>query len=96
MLMDVVEVRPIDGYRLFLRFEDDVEGEVDLAKMIRFEGVFAPLEDRAEFLEVHVNEEIGMICWPNGADLDPDVLYSCITGEPIRQFDTQSTALGSL
>jgi len=27
--------------------------------------------------------EIGSIGWPGGADLDPDVLYSHITNEPI-------------
>lgn len=90
MLKDIVEVRPLDGYRLFLRFEDGAEGGVDLAQMIRFEGVFAPLRDREKFSEVRVNAEIGTICWPNGADLDPDVLYACITGEPIPDFETKS------
>jgi hypothetical protein len=93
MLKDVVEVRPLDGYRLFLRFEDGAEGEVDLAKMIRFEGVFTPLRDREKFLGVRVNPEIGTIYWPNGADLDPDVLYSRITGEAIPSFETKSLTL---
>jgi hypothetical protein len=93
MLKDIVEVRPLDGHRLFLRFEDEVEGEVDVAKMIRFDGVFAPLQERAKFLEVRVNEDTGTICWPNGADLDPDVLYSYVTGEPIPEFETKSLTL---
>ena len=33
-----------------------------------------------------------IVTWANGADLDPDVLYSCVTGEPIPQFDVKSTA----
>ncbi len=24
------------------------------------------------------------LCWPNGADLDPDVLYSLLADEPIE------------
>jgi hypothetical protein len=90
MLKDIVEVKPLDGYRLFLRFEDGAEGEVDLAQMLRFEGVFAPLKDRGNFLQVRVNEELGTICWPNGADLDPDVLYSAVTGEAIPEFKVES------
>jgi hypothetical protein len=84
MLKDVVEVRPLDGYRLYLRFEDGVEGEIDLERLIEFEGVFAPLRDRQEFLRVSVNPELGTVVWPNGADLDPDVLYSEVTGIAIE------------
>jgi Protein of unknown function (DUF2442) len=43
------------------------------ADMIQFEGIFAPLKHPAEFLKVYVNPELGTICWPNGADLDPNV-----------------------
>ena len=93
MLKDIVEVRPLDGYRLWLRFEDGAEGTVDVAKMIHFQGVFAPLRDREKFLEVRVDSEIGTICWPNGADLDPDVLYASVTGEKIPNFETKSAAL---
>jgi hypothetical protein len=92
MLKDIVAVWPLDDYRLRLRFEDGVEGEVDVATMVRFQGVFAPLRDRNKFLEVRVNEEIGTICWPNGADLDQDVLYACVTGERIPEFDVHPTA----
>jgi len=85
MLKDIVAVKALDGYRLWLRFEDGVEGEVDIARLIRFTGVFAPLKNKVCFDQVRVNAELGTIGWPNGADLDPDVLYSVITGEPIRQ-----------
>lgn len=30
MMVDVIEVRPLGGYRLYLKFEDGVEGEVDV------------------------------------------------------------------
>lgn len=91
MLKDIVEVQPRHGYRLFLRFEDGVSGEVDLAELIRFEGVFAPLKERARFIEVRVHPELGTIYWPNGADLDPDVLYARVTGTPIPDFGIKTT-----
>lgn len=84
MTVDVVDVRPLGGYRVFIKFEDGVQGEVDLAEVIRLDGVFAPLRDPARFAEVRVHPELGTLCWPNGADLDPDVLYSKISGKPIR------------
>ena len=82
MLLDVVEAIPLDGYRLQLRFEDGVEGVVDVAECVTFTGVFAPLRDRAKFDTVRVNPELGTVCWPWGADLDPDVLYALVTGAP--------------
>jgi hypothetical protein len=86
MLEDIVEVRALDGYRLYLRFEDGVQGEVDLGTMIQFDGVFAPLKERAHFEQVRVNPELGTVCWPSGVDLDPDVLYARITGKPLPHF----------
>jgi hypothetical protein len=87
MLKDIVAVEPLDGYRLKLRFEDGAEGLVDVKQMVSFTGVFAPLSDPKEFASVKVNTELGTICWPCGADLDPDVLYALVTGEPIPNYE---------
>jgi hypothetical protein len=95
MLKDVVEVRPLGGYRVHLRFEDGIQGELDLARLIRFRGVFAPLEDEREFARVQVDPELGTIAWPNGADLDPDVLYAEVTGKPISRSSASKRRHGS-
>ena len=81
-----VDVHVLDGYRLRLRFEDGVDGVVDIARLITFSGVFAPLREHDYFAQVRVNPDIGTICWPNDADLDPDVLYSVVSGQPIPTF----------
>ncbi len=83
MLKDIVEVKPLGGYRLYLRFEDGVAGELDFAGRLRFEGVFAPLRDPAVFAQVRVHPELGTVVWPNGADLDPDVLHAELSGTAI-------------
>ena len=80
MNRDVVAVTRTGDYTLRLRFRDGAEGEMDFAQFLSFNGVFAPLKDPAEFAKVTVDSESGTICWPNGADLCPDVLYSRITG----------------
>jgi Protein of unknown function (DUF2442) len=82
MLKDIVAVQALPNYRLRLRFEDGVEGEV--AFPVPFEGVFAPLRDEGVFAAVQVNAELGTIVWPNGADLDPDVLHGLVTGAPAK------------
>jgi len=83
MLQDIVEAIPLEGYLLKLRFEDGAEGVVDIARCVTFSGVFAPIRDRAQFAAVYVNPELGTVCWPCGADLDPDVLYALVTGAPV-------------
>ncbi len=85
MLVDILEARPLDGYRLHLRFEDGIEGTVDLAELLELKGIFESLKERSFFEKVQVRSEYGTICWPNGADLDPDVLYYKITGQPIPE-----------
>ena len=76
MLKDIVEARPLGQHRLFLRFEDGVQGEVDIAHLVDFTGVLAPLAAPTFFAKVTADTESGTITWPNGADLDPDVLYA--------------------
>jgi hypothetical protein len=75
MLKDIVTANPLGGYRLQIRFEDGVEGVVDLRSILRFQGIFAPLRDPDYFAQVRVDPELGSVTWPNGADVDPDVLY---------------------
>ena len=83
MLRDVVSVEYLGGYRLRLRFDDSTEGDVDLARHLDFNGVFAPLKDLAYFSRVRLDPDGGTITWPNEADVDPAVLYSWVTGQPI-------------
>ena len=74
MLRDVKEVKPRGCYRLWLRFDNDVEGEVDLEPMLSFDGVFAPLRDENYFAQVRVDPELATLMWPNGADFAPEFL----------------------
>lgn len=84
MLKDIVEVSVRAPYRLWIRFEDGVNGEVDVAAVTGFAGVFAPLREEAAFAGVTVNTELGSVQWPNGADLDPDVLYALLSGVQVK------------
>ena len=84
-MKDVVSVIASDPYQLKVRFEDGVEGSVALDELVPFVGVFAPLRDPSEFRKAYIHPDLGVVCWPNGADLDSDVLYSRIAGIPITR-----------
>jgi hypothetical protein len=68
-------VTPLEGFVLRIDFDDGTTREVDLEAEL-WGPVFEPLrQDPALFREVRVDAELGTIVWPNGADMDPDVLH---------------------
>ena len=74
-MMDIVEAKHVAEYRIWLRFEDGSNGEVDLASEL--DGpIFEPLRDPSYFRRFSVNPDLGTIAWPNGADFAPEFLYS--------------------
>jgi hypothetical protein len=79
MLYDVIEVKALPGFRLWVRFEDGLEGEVDLSDLAG-RGVFKRWTDNpSEFLQARVDAESGTVVWPGGLDVAPDRLYSDIS-----------------
>ena len=72
-MVRVKSVKPETGYRLRIEFEDGVHGTVDLSTDL-YGPMFEPLRE-AQVLEQVGIDEYGVVCWPNGADLAPEVLY---------------------
>ena len=70
-------VNALDGYRIYVEFEDGTAGEIDLSDRL-FGPVFEPLRDESEFRKVAV-DAFGAIAWPCGADLAPDAIYRRLT-----------------
>ena len=87
MLVDVVAVRPVGGHRIWLRFDDGVEGELDLSRVLNLEGVFEPLRDPEFFGCVRVDPEWGTIGWPGDIDLDSEMLHSLVRGDPLPRAE---------
>jgi len=74
-------VRAIGGYRLRVVFQDGYIGEIDLGSLL--EKPRGPLteafQDPSFFARVTV--DLDAAAWPNGYDIDPDVLrYYCEIG----------------
>lgn len=89
MLRDVISVEALPEHRLRVRFDDGTEGVVDVAEMVEFTGVFAPLREPEFFAKATVNAELGTVCWPNNADLDSDVLYAKVAGVPVPEYASE-------
>lgn len=74
MMPRVIDARHAGKYRVWLRFDDDLTGEIDL-KDVLWGPVFEPLKDVAEFAKLRADPEADTVVWPNGADLAPEFLY---------------------
>jgi hypothetical protein len=87
----VTAARVLDGYRVEVTFSDGVRGVVDLAdRIVARGGIFGPLENPQFFRQVRVDEELGTLVWPNGADVCPDLLYAWATGQPVLPLEAET------
>ena len=77
VIREVVEAKIIKDYIVELVFDDFKKGIIDLRQYLG-RGIFKGLLDKRKFRQMKVNAELGTICWPNGADIAPDTLYSQI------------------
>ncbi len=88
LLARIIAVEPLDGFRLRLTFTDGLVREVDLSGD-RWGPMAEPLQDPAYFPQVSVDPELGTVVWPNGYNLDPDVLHG--DHEPVGRPAAQAS-----
>lgn len=72
-LVRVRKATPLAGFTMQLEFEDGTQKEINLEPFLRG-TIFKPIREDPELFR-QVKIEGGTIVWPNGADIDPDVLY---------------------
>ena len=77
MILHVKEAKYRHDYIIWLKFNDDAEGEVDLANELDGE-MFSPLKDIEKFKSFKIDPILETIVWENGADLAPEFLYENI------------------
>ncbi len=68
-----------EDYRLWIRFEDGLEGSVSLGSLLEI-GAFKLWRDAREFEKVSVDPATATVTWEGGIRLDPDVLYQDLAG----------------
>lgn len=74
MFLQILSAHYLDNYRIALEFNNGYQGIADLSESLQGQ-VFEPLQDLALFQQFEVYQELGTICWSNGADFAPEYLY---------------------
>ena len=88
-----VAVKALPGYRLWLRYDDGVEGEVDFSHLVG-KGVFRLWDAPGAFGRVRIAEQ-GQLAWDDEIELCTDALYLQLTGltpeQAFPQLQTEAT-----
>ena len=83
-LPNPIAVEPRDGFRIWLKYDDGEEGEVDLSH-IPIIGFFEAWNDREVFERVYITE-YHSVAWTEDIDLCPDDLYMRMTGKTLEEY----------
>jgi len=70
----IINARYVRGYIIRVRFNDGLEGDVDLEDQI-YGPIFEPLRDIETFKSFRLDPELHTLVWPNGADFSPEFLH---------------------
>ena len=81
-------VKALPNFRIWLRYNDGVEGEVDLSDLAG-RGVFAAWNDAAFFESVRLGPH-GAIEWSPDIDICPDSMYLRLTGKSVEALESPS------
>ncbi len=78
-MFQVVDVKPLPGFKLRLRYSNGAEGVVDLSHLAG-KGVFRMWDGAGAFDNVSIGSS-GEIRWDDAVDICPDALYLLVTGK---------------
>lgn len=79
-----IEVRALPDYKIWLRYDDGVAGEVDLSQFAG-KGVFTLWNDYKAFEKVYIGEA-DQIAWSDEIDMCPDSMYMQLTGKTVEEI----------
>lgn len=74
----IVACKPKPNYHVWIRFDDGLEGEVDLHELVG-QGIFAAWESIEFFNQVKIDPKTDTLSWGQEIDLDPYVLREKIS-----------------
>ena len=78
-MFEPLEVKALSDYRIWIRYADGEEGDVDLSDLAG-QGVFELWEDEEKWKNVRIAND-GAIRWSKEVELCPDATYMKLTGK---------------
>jgi hypothetical protein len=78
---EIMDAKSLGGFRVWIRFQGGLQGNVDLSGYTTFGPVFEPLAEESFFKKFTIQG--GTLAWPNGADIAPERLYELVSTKSI-------------
>lgn len=70
----LIDARQVQGFVLWLKFSDGVEGEIDLRDELA--GLISePLNNAGVFKQFRIDPDLHTLVYPNGVDFAPEFLH---------------------
>ena len=79
MMIRPIKVKALKDYKIWIKFSDGREGEIDLSDYVG-KGIFKSWKDYKFFQSVYIGDN-GEIAWGKDIDLCPDSLYLKLTNQ---------------
>ncbi|MDQ2677518.1 MAG: DUF2442 domain-containing protein [Actinomycetota bacterium] len=77
MAHDTVSITALEllgGHRVAVTFDDGARTERDLSPLLTGPVFDAIRSEPARFAQASIDPELGVLCWPNGVDIDAELL----------------------
>jgi hypothetical protein len=84
-MIKIIEARALGSFRLYVKFSDGTEGELDLSDLAG-QGVFSAWDDSAFFERVQIGSSGRSLEWDSQIDLSADSLYMNLTGKTVQDL----------
>ncbi len=72
--VNVTAIELLGDHRVVVMFDDGSRRERDLAPLLTGPVFDAIRTDPVRFAEVDIDPDLGVLCWPNGVDIDAELL----------------------
>ena len=82
-MLNPVKVEALSRYRLWVEYDDGVNGEIDLSDMAG-KGVFKAWDEKGLFEKVHISPR-RTVAWNDDLDICSDALYLELTGKSVDE-----------
>jgi hypothetical protein len=84
----ILSVKALEKYRVYIQFEDAVEGILELSDYAGKEA-FKQWDVDDNFSKVSINEESGAITWPGNLDIDTLTAWLTLKGLSYDEYKSK-------